>query len=84
MSDTNAATAKENQRPSFWGRGAYELFIESEGIPIYTGADVPDLRSVRVAAIQASVSACRRGIRSAGSATTRTPSPSGSSTGCAI
>src|SRR5512146_1977719 len=44
MSEMTPATAKETQRPSFWGRGAYELFIESEGIPIHTGADVPDLR----------------------------------------
>src|SRR5438445_10686037 len=48
MSDTNAATAKEQQRPSFWGRGAYELFIESEGIPVYTGVDVPDLRAAQL------------------------------------
>ena len=48
MSDTNAASATEQKRPSFWGRGAYELFIESEGIPIHTGADVPDLRTAQL------------------------------------
>src|SRR5947199_6348531 len=48
MSDTNAASATEQKRPSFWGRGAYELFIESEGIPIHAGADVPDLRSAQL------------------------------------
>ena len=37
MSDATPATAKETQRPSYWGRGAYELFIESEGVPIHTG-----------------------------------------------
>ena len=49
MSDVSAATGKEQQRPSFWGRGAYELFLESEGIPVHKGVAVDDLRTAKVA-----------------------------------
>jgi len=49
MSDATPATSKEQQRPSFWGRGAYELFLEKEGIPVYTGVAVADLRTADLA-----------------------------------
>jgi hypothetical protein len=49
MSDATPATSKEQQRPSFWGRGAYELFLETEGIPVYTGVAVDDLRKAELA-----------------------------------
>src|SRR6266540_6669955 len=42
MSDATPATSKEQPRPSFWGRGAYELFLETEGIPVYTGVAVDE------------------------------------------
>ena len=44
MSDATPAAAKEQQRPSFWGKGAYEIFIESEGVPIHTGVAVVTAR----------------------------------------
>ena len=46
---TTPATGKEQQRPSFWGRGAYELFLEKEGIPVHTGVAVADLRTADLA-----------------------------------
>jgi len=49
MSDATPATSKEQQRPSFWGRGAYELFLENEGIPVHTGVAVADLRKAELA-----------------------------------
>src|ERR1041385_8895917 len=52
MSDTTPATtpatATETKRPSYWGKGAYEIFLESEGIPVHTGVDVPDMRTAEV------------------------------------
>ncbi|TME64968.1 MAG: hypothetical protein E6I51_01145, partial [Chloroflexi bacterium] len=48
MTETTPATSKEQQRPSFWGRGAYELFLETEGIPVYTGVAVADLRKAEL------------------------------------
>jgi len=49
MSDATPAASKEQQRPSFWGRGAYELFLETEGIPVYTGVAVDDMRKAELA-----------------------------------
>ena len=49
MSDRAPAASKEQQRPSFWGRGAYELFLEKEGIPVHAGMAVDDLNTARVA-----------------------------------
>jgi hypothetical protein len=50
MSDASAAAqGKEQQRPATWGRGAYEQFIETEGVPIHTGVAVDDLRTAKVA-----------------------------------
>src|SRR6185503_295017 len=49
MSDATPAASKEQQRPSFWGRGAYELFLETEGIPVYTGVAVNDMRKAELA-----------------------------------
>ena len=49
MSDGAAATGKETKRPDYWGRGAYELFLESEGIPVHAGVAVDDLRAAEVA-----------------------------------
>src|SRR5258708_13564644 len=49
MKDTSAvAQGTEQQRPATWGRGAYEQFIETEGIPIHTGVAVQDLRTAEV------------------------------------
>ena len=45
---SSGTTGKETQRPSFWGRGAYELFLETEGIPVHTGVAVDDLRTAEV------------------------------------
>ncbi len=44
----DAATGQEQKRPDTWGRGFYEQFIETEGIPIYTGMAVADLRTAEV------------------------------------
>ena len=49
MSETTGPTGAETQRPSTWGRGAYEQFIETEGIPIHTGVAVDDLRTAEIA-----------------------------------
>src|SRR3977135_1360032 len=49
MSDASAATGPEQQRPATWGRGAYEQFIETEGVPIHTAVGVDDLRTAKVA-----------------------------------
>jgi mannose-6-phosphate isomerase-like protein (cupin superfamily) len=46
---STAAQGTEQQRPATWGRGAYEQFIETEGIPIHTGVAVQDLRTAKVA-----------------------------------
>src|SRR5919204_3434677 len=48
MSDGSGAMGKEQQRPDYWGRGAYELFLESEGIPVHAGVAVDDLRAAQV------------------------------------
>ena len=49
MSDASAAAqGNEQERPATWGRGAYEQFIETEGIPIHTGVAVADLRTAEV------------------------------------
>ena len=48
MSDGSGAMGKEQQRPDDWGRGAYELFLESEGIPVHAGVAVDDLRAAQV------------------------------------
>ena len=40
---------KEQKPPDQWGRGAYELFLESEGIPVHSGVAVDDLRTAAVA-----------------------------------
>lgn len=49
MSEGSGPTGKERDRPDYWGRGAYELFLESEGIPVHTGMAIDDLRSAEVA-----------------------------------
>jgi mannose-6-phosphate isomerase-like protein (cupin superfamily) len=49
MSDATPAGSTEQKRPSFWGRGAYELFLETEGIPVYTGAALQDMRTAELA-----------------------------------
>ena len=48
MSVDAAASGAEQKRPDTWGRGFYEHFIESEGIPIHTGYAVDDLRTAKV------------------------------------
>ncbi len=48
MSAATGPTGGEHQRPSYWGRGAYELFLEAEGIPVLTGVAVDDLRTAPV------------------------------------
>lgn len=48
MSVTTGPTGSETKRPEFWGRGAYELFLESEGIPVHTGMAVADLNTAEV------------------------------------
>jgi quercetin dioxygenase-like cupin family protein len=49
MKDASAAAqGTEQPRPATWGRGAYEQFIETEGIPIHTGVAVADLRTAKV------------------------------------
>ncbi len=48
MSDPTGPSGAEQQRPAFWGRGAYELFLETEGVPIHTGMAVQDLRTAEV------------------------------------
>ena len=45
----SGVTGKEQQRPGYWGRGAYELFLETEGIPVHQGVAVDDLRTAEVA-----------------------------------
>ena len=49
MTETTGPTGSEHQRPSFWGRGAYEMFLEKEGIPVHSGAAVADLNTAEVA-----------------------------------
>src|SRR5438552_16188747 len=49
MTETTGPIGSEHQRPSFWGRGAYELFLEKEGIPVHAGVAVEDLNTARVA-----------------------------------
>ncbi len=49
MSVGSGPSGKEQQRPAFWGRGAYELFLETEGIPVHQGVAVDDLRAAKVA-----------------------------------
>ena len=49
MNVASGPAGSEQQRPAFWGRGAYELFLESEGIPVHTGVAVDDVRTAQVA-----------------------------------
>lgn len=49
MTDRSGTTGSEQQRPDYWGRGAYELFLEAEGIPVHRGYAVDDLRTAEVA-----------------------------------
>ncbi len=64
MQDAAAASGPEQRRPGFWGRAAYELFLESEGLPVHTGLQVADLRTAepaawRVLTPEARTSGCR-------------------------
>jgi mannose-6-phosphate isomerase-like protein (cupin superfamily) len=49
VKETTGPTGSEQQRPAYWGRGAYELFLDQEGIPVHRGYGVDDLRTVDVA-----------------------------------
>jgi quercetin dioxygenase-like cupin family protein len=50
MSEISGPTGTETKRPDTWGRGAYEQFLDTEGVPIHTGVAVADLRTAEVAA----------------------------------